>query len=177
MTVDGKPFLDPVETRLFSRGLGPLLKLVRGEGIYVWDETGNRYIDGSSGPICVNIGYGVREVWEAAIKQFEKLPFAHSFHHSVEIVVKCAEKLAEFTPPSLTRVFFCCGGSEATESAAKMARQYHLERGERSRYKVIARWQSYHGNTLGALSMSGNIQRRRLYIPCLLYTSPSPRDS
>lgn len=168
MTMDEKPFLDPMETRLFSRGLGPLLKLVRGEGIYVWDEAGNRYIDGSSGPICVNIGYGVREVWEAAMKQFERLPFAHSFHHSVEVVVKCAEKLAEFTPPSLTRVFFCCGGSEATESAAKMARQYHLERGEWSRYKVIARWQSYHGNTLGALSMSGNIQRRRLYVPMLL---------
>ena len=144
------------------------MKLVRGEGVYVWDEAGNRYIDGSSGPICVNIGYGVGEVWEAALKQLEALPFAHSFHHSVDVVVKCALRLAEFTPPGLTRVFFCSGGSEATEAAAKMARQYHIERGEGSRYKVIARWQSYHGNTLGALSMSGNIQRRRLYGPLLL---------
>lgn len=163
-----KSFLDPSETKLFSRGLAPLLRLVRSEGVYLWDGAGKRYIDGSSGPICVNLGYHIEEIWKAALKQLEVLPFAHSFHYYVDVVVKCAERLADFTPQNLTRVFFCSGGSEATEAAAKMARQYHVERGEGSKYKVVARWQSYHGNTLGALSMSGNIRRRKLYEPMLL---------
>jgi len=98
----------------------------------------------------------------------EEISFAHSSHFTAKSVLECAEKLARFAPPSLNHVFFCSGGSEATEAAAKMARQYHLEQGDASKYKVVARWQSYHGNTLGALSMSGNIARRRRYVPMLL---------
>jgi len=161
-------FIDPSRARLFSRAAGKLLTLVRGEGVYVWDDEGKRYIDGSAGPICVNIGYGVKEVAEAVARQMEEIAYAHSSHFTAESVLECAERLARFAPPNLNRVFFCSGGSEATEAAAKMARQYHLERGDASRYKVVARWQSYHGNTLGALSMSGNIARRRRYTPMLL---------
>lgn len=163
-----KGSVDPSESRLFSRAAGRLLNLIRGEGIYVWDEHGNRYIDGSSGPVCVNIGYGVEEVTEAVKKQMGQISFAHSSHFTAMSVLECAEKLSSFAPSGLNRVFFCSGGSEATEAAAKMARQYHLERGNASRYKVAARWQSYHGNTLGALSMSGNIARRHRYTPMLI---------
>ncbi|MGD2201126.1 MAG: aspartate aminotransferase family protein [Candidatus Bathyarchaeota archaeon] len=153
---------------LFSRATGTLLKITRGEGVYVWDDEGNRYIDGSAGPICVNIGHGVKEVAEAVARQMEQISYAHSSHFTTDSVLEFTEKLAQFAPPSINKVYVCSGGSEATEAAAKLARQYHLERGEPSRYKVIARWQSYHGNTLGALSMSGNIARRRKYVPMLL---------
>lgn len=153
---------------LFTRSDEKLITLTGGEGIYVWDESGKRYIDGSGGPICVGIGYGVREVLEAVQRQMMRIPFAHSSHFTAESVLECAEKLVSMAPKGLTRVFFTSGGSEATEAAAKMARQYHLERGEPSRYKIVARWQSYHGNTLGALSMSGNIARRRRYEPMLI---------
>jgi len=153
---------------LFSRATGKLLTITKGEGIYVWDNEGKRYIDGSSGPICVNIGHGVKEVAEAINRQMEMISYAHSSHFTTSSVLEFAEKLAKFAPPSLNKVYTCSGGSEATEAAAKLARQYHLENGEPTRYKVIARWQSYHGNTLGALSMSGNIARRRRYVPLLL---------
>ncbi len=141
---------------------------MRGEGVYVWDAEGNRYIDGSAGPICVNIGHGVKEVAEAVSRQMEKISFAHSSHFTTESVLVCAEKLAKFAPHGMNKTYFCSGGSEAVEAAAKLARQYHLQQGDHSRYKVVARWQSYHGNTLGALSMSGNIARRRRYAPMLL---------
>ena len=153
---------------LFSRATGKLLTITRGEGVYMWDDEGNRYIDGSAGPVCVNIGHGVKEVADAVARQMAEISYAHSSHFTTGTVLEFAERLAKFAPPSLNRVYVCSGGSEATEASAKLARQYHLERGEPSRYKVIARWQSYHGNTLGALSMSGNIARRRRYVPLLL---------
>lgn len=159
---------DPSRSYIFSRAAGKLLTIERGEGIYVWDSEGRRYIDGSSGPICVNIGHGVREVADAAARQMEKISYAHSWHFTTQSVLGFAERLAQFAPPSLKRVFLCSGGSEATEAAAKLSRQYHIERGDDTRYKIIARWQSYHGNTLGALSMSGNISRRRKYVPMLI---------
>ena len=159
---------DAPQPHLFSRSAGGLLKITKGEGVYVWDSDGKRYIDGSAGPICVNIGHGVKEVAEAVASQMDKISYAHSSHFTTDSVLACAEKLASFTPPSLNKVYFCSGGSEATEAAAKLARQYHLQTGEDSKYKVVARWQSYHGNTLGALSMSGNIARRRRYVPMLL---------
>jgi adenosylmethionine-8-amino-7-oxononanoate aminotransferase len=161
-------FIDPATANIFSRSRGGLLQLSRGEGVYVWDTDGKRYIDGSSGPICVTIGHGVREVEEAVARQMAKISFAHSSHFTSDSVLECAKRLAGFAPPGLDRVYFCSGGSEANEAAAKLARQYNLERGEPTKYKVIARWQSYHGNTLGALSMSGNIARRRRYAPMLL---------
>ncbi len=156
------------ENHVFSRGTTYLIKMARGEGIYLWDKDGRRYIDGSAGPICVNIGHGVKEVADAVAAQMEQVSFVHSSHFITQSVIDCAEKLAAFAPEGLGHVYFCSGGSEATEAAAKMARQYWLLRGEPKRSKIIARWQSYHGNTLGALSMSGNIARRQRYVPLLL---------
>jgi adenosylmethionine-8-amino-7-oxononanoate aminotransferase len=162
------PSATSASSYLFSRATGKLLTITRGKGVYMWDEEGNRYIDGSAGPICVNIGHGVTEVADAVARQMAEISYAHSSHFTTGSVLEFAERLAKFAPPSLNRVYVCSGGSEATEAAAKLARQYHLERGDPGRYKVIARWQSYHGNTLGALSMSGNIARRRRYVPLLL---------
>lgn len=153
---------------VFSRGALQLFEMVKGEGIYLWSKQGKRYIDGSAGPICVNIGHGVKEVSEAVYKQMNEVSYVHSSHFTTTSVKECADKLASIAPRTLNYVFFSCGGSEATESAAKMARHYHLLKGEPKRSKIIARWQSYHGNTLGALSMSGNIARRRRYVPMLI---------
>ena len=153
---------------VFSRGSIHLHRMSHGEGIYLWDVDGNQYIDGSAGPICVNIGHGVKEVTEAVKSQMESISYVHSSHFITDSVLDCAQKLSEFAPDGLNQVFFCSGGSEATEAAAKMARQYHLLTGNRQKSKVVARWQSYHGNTLGALSMSGNIARRKRYVPMLI---------
>jgi adenosylmethionine-8-amino-7-oxononanoate aminotransferase len=153
---------------IFSRGAINFYEMVKGDRIYLWSKEGKRYIDGSSGPICVNIGHGVKEVTEAVKKQMEEVSYVHSSHFTTKSVKACADKLALLAPKTLNYVFFCSGGSEATEAAAKMARQYHLLQGEPKRSKIIARWQSYHGNTLGALSMSGNISRRKRYVPMLL---------
>ncbi len=153
---------------VFTRGASHLRVMVRGEGVHLWSKDGRRFIDGSSGPICVNIGHGVAQVAEAVAQQMAQVSYVHSSHFTTDSVERCAERLAELAPQGLGHVFFTCGGSEATEAAAKMARQYHLLNGEPTRWKVVARWQSYHGNTLGALSMSGNIARRRRYVPMLL---------
>lgn len=142
--------------------------MVKGEGIYLWDRDGRMYIDGSSGPICVNIGHGVKEVTDAVKRQMDEVSYVHSSHFITRSVKECADRLAAFAPEGLGHVYFCSGGSEATEAAAKMARQYFLLTNEPKRYKVVARWQSYHGNTLGSLSMSGNIARRRRYVPMLI---------
>lgn len=142
--------------------------IVKGKGIYLWDKDGNRYIDGSGGPVVVGIGHGVKEIQEAVASQMEKVSFVHSQLATTESIHLFAEKVANFAPPSLKHVFPVSGGSEAVESAIKMARQYHLERGKPSKFKIIARWQSYHGNTLGALSASGHVSRRAKYIPLLI---------
>lgn len=153
---------------ILSRRGEELPNIIRGKGIYVWDKKGRRYIDGSSGPVCVNIGHGIKEITDAVKEQMEKISYVQNPYFVTESVRNCAEKLVNFTPNGLENVFFCSGGSEATEASIKMSRQYHIENGEPTRYKVIARWQSYHGNTLGALSISGNIARRSKYVPLLI---------
>jgi len=155
-------------SHIFTRGAMHLHEMVRGEGVYLWSKEGKRFIDGSAGPICVNIGHGVKEVADAVHAQMKQVSYVHSSHFITTSVSDCAKKIAEFAPENLNHVYFCSGGSLATEAAAKMARQYYLQVGEPKRSKIIARWQSYHGNTLGALSMSGNIGRRRRYVPMLL---------
>jgi len=141
---------------------------VRSEGIYIYDSEGKRYLDGSSGALVVNIGHGVREVAQAMAEQCSRLAFSHGSQFTSEPQEKLAALLAEMAPGDLDYAYFTSGGSEATETALKLARQYHLERGKVRKSKVIARWTSYHGNTIGALSMSGNPGRRRPYSPLLL---------
>ena len=143
---------------------------VRGEGIYIYDSTGKRYIDGSAGAAVVGIGHGVKEITEAMVRQAEKISFAHGSQFTSEATIELASKLIRLAPEGMTRVYFLSGGSEAIETAVKLARQYQVERGKPEKHKVISRWTSYHGNTLGALALSGHSGRRRLYLPLMLHT-------
>jgi adenosylmethionine-8-amino-7-oxononanoate aminotransferase len=143
-------------------------KIVRGEGIYLYDDKGKQYIDGCSGSAVANIGHGNEEVARAAADQIKKVAFTHLSRFTAEPIEECARKVAEMTPGDLDHVYFVSGGSEATETCIKLARQYYKERdGKTSKWKVISRWTSYHGATMGALSMSGTIGRRKIYDPYL----------
>jgi adenosylmethionine-8-amino-7-oxononanoate aminotransferase len=139
----------------------------RGEGIYLYDNKGNRFLDFGSGIGVVNIGYDVPSVIEAMYAQAKKTPFVYSAPFSSEPVIQLAARVIDMAPEGMARAFFVSGGSEAVEAAIKLARQYHLDRGQNGKYRVIARWASYHGNTLGALSASGRPLWRRLFTPLL----------
>lgn len=142
----------------------------RGEGVYIYDTDGKRYLDGSGGAAVVLIGHGVKEVRDAMLAQAEKISFTHGTQFTSEAAIKLAEKLVSISPPGLDRVYFTSGGSEAVETAVKMARQYQVDRGAGSKFKVISRWTSYHGNTMGALALSGHTGRRRYYQPLMMHT-------
>lgn len=140
----------------------------RGEGIYLYDRSGKRYIDAAGGMYVVNIGHGVAEILDAMAVQARRVCFAHPTQFDSEPQRELSRRLVELAPKGFSRVWLASGGSEANESALKLARQYHIERGKPGKHKVIARWHSYHGNTIGALSMSGTVGRRKLYSPYLL---------
>lgn len=142
----------------------------RAEGVYIYDTDGKRYLDGSGGAVVVGIGHGVKEVAEAMHGQASRIAFAHGSQFTTQAAVDLASKLVKFSPSGLTKVYFLSGGSEAIETAIKMARQYQIERGKPSKYKVVSRWTSYHGNTLGALALSGHTGRRRHYLPLMQHT-------
>src|SRR4051795_839844 len=129
--------------------------LVRGEGSYVWDEQGDKLLDGLASLFCVNAGHGRAELGEAAAKQAKELGFYTNWSYAHPPAIELASRLADLAPGDLNRVFFTSGGSEAVESALKLARQYFRVTGEGQRYKVIARETAYHGTTLGALSVTG----------------------
>lgn len=144
---------------------------VRGEGVYLYDTSGKRYLDGSGGAAVSCLGHGDRDVISAVQQQIETMAFAHTGFLTSEPAEALADKLAEHAPSGIDRVYFVSGGSEAMEAALKLARQYYLEIGEPSRHRVIARRQSYHGNTLGALATGGNMWRREPFAPLLVETS------
>lgn len=160
--------LQPAQSHLFRRSTAPLPCVRRAEGVWIETDDGRRILDGSSGALVAAIGHGVREVVEAQHTQAERVSYVHGTHFTVEAQEEMAERLAALAPGDLNRVYPVSGGSEANESAIKLARQYWLERGRPAKHKVIARWTSYHGNTLGALSLSGHAGRRRPYAPMLL---------
>ncbi len=138
------------------------------EGVFLYDKEGKRYLDGCGGSMVVNVGYGVKEIIEAIYAQLKKSSYAHTGRFTSEVQEALAEKVVSFAPEGMSKVYFVSGGSEATESALKMARQFHIETGNSQKYKVVSRWQSFHGNTIGALSMSGLSFRRKNYVPYLL---------
>ncbi|MFV0515575.1 MAG: aspartate aminotransferase family protein [Jhaorihella sp.] len=141
---------------------------VTGEGCYLIDADGKRYFDGSGGAAVSCLGHGDGEIIAAVQAQVERLAFAHTGFFTSEPAEALADLLIEHAPGDLDRVFFVSGGSEATESAIKLARQYFLEIGQPQRRHVIARRQSYHGNTLGALAAGGNEWRRGQFAPLLI---------
>jgi adenosylmethionine-8-amino-7-oxononanoate aminotransferase len=160
----------PPDSALFPRNLKKQFPLVvRGEGCWLTDESGKRYLDASGQAAVVNIGHGVAEIGRAMAEQASQVAFAHATQFRSASAEKLASRLLALAPPNFRhgRVYFTSGGSEATETAIKLARQYHLERNQPSRYRVLSRRQSYHGSTLGAMSASGNVARRAPYQPLL----------
>jgi adenosylmethionine-8-amino-7-oxononanoate aminotransferase len=140
---------------------------VRGEGIYLYDRDGHQIIDGSGGAAVACLGHGNARVIEAIKAQLDQLTYAHTALFSCESAERLADIMVGHAPGGLTHAYFCSSGSEANEAAIKLARQYFLEVGQPQRTRFIARRQSYHGNTLGALSASGNAMRRAPYAPLL----------
>jgi adenosylmethionine-8-amino-7-oxononanoate aminotransferase len=127
----------------------------RAEGIYIWDQDGRRVIDGSSGAMVVNIGHGNRNVLDAMKEQMDRVTFAYRLHFENEPAEDLARMAAERMPEGLDKIFFVSGGSEAVESCIKLARQWAVATGQGTRWKVISRFPSYHGGTLGALAVTG----------------------
>jgi adenosylmethionine-8-amino-7-oxononanoate aminotransferase len=165
-TVSGGLFsLDPNRTY-------PILD--RAEGVYVWDSEGRRYLDAIAGIAVANIGYGRQEVVEAIARQAARLPFAAANIFESQPTRQLAELVARWTPGDLDYVHFTSGGSEAVEVAIKLARQFHVLRGEPERSVIVSRWNGYHGATLGALSVGGSRLRRRIYEPMLQETPHIP---
>ncbi len=135
----------------------------RAEGLYMWDANGKRYVDASSGPICCNLGHGNRRVIEAGIEQMSKVSFASRNLFENEPNIQLADLLAKLCGPGFERAFIVSGGSEATEGALKFARQYAVVTGQESRWKVLSRMPSYHGASLGAVSVTGDPETESLY--------------
>ncbi|GIN98738.1 aspartate aminotransferase family protein [Siminovitchia terrae] len=141
--------------------------ITHGDGIYLYDEKGKQYIDGSSGAVTASIGHGVQEVIDAMAEQSKKVSFVYRSQFTTESAEQLAKKISEISPGDLNWSFFVNSGSEATETAMKIAIQYWQEKGMKTKNKIISRWMSYHGITMGALSMSGHIQRRERFEPML----------
>ncbi|MBN1222692.1 MAG: aminotransferase class III-fold pyridoxal phosphate-dependent enzyme [Candidatus Aminicenantes bacterium] len=159
------------ETNVLYHHLGQAYTtLARGEGVYVFDDKGKRYLDAIGGVGVVNIGHGVKEIIETITKQVSTLAYCYSGLVDNTPQQELAAKLQEWAPGGMgkTKTLFSSGGAEANEGALKLAYQYHWERGNSSKYKIIGRWQSYHGNSIGALSMSGRTSWRRMHSPYLL---------
>ena len=158
-------------THVFGRGKAPLRKAVRGEGCYLYDDQGRAYLDGSGGAAVSCLGHSDAGVRAAMHAQLDQLAFAHTGFFTSEPAEALADLLIANAPEGIDKVYLLAGGSEAVEAALKLARQYFLEIGEGKRHRVIARRQSYHGNTLGALAAGGNAWRREKYAPLLVETS------
>jgi adenosylmethionine-8-amino-7-oxononanoate aminotransferase len=138
-----------------------------GKGVYLYDTQGKRYIDGSSGAITVGIGHGVEEVIEAMTKQAQQVSFVYRSQFTSEPAEKLAKKISDITQGDLNWTFFVNSGTEATETAMKLAIQHFQEKGIKGKNKILSRWMSYHGITIGALSMSGHPLRRQRFVPIL----------
>ncbi|HTN28701.1 MAG TPA: aspartate aminotransferase family protein [Burkholderiales bacterium] len=141
---------------------------VRGEGCYLYDRDGKRYLDASGGAAVSCLGHSDRAVVEAIQRQLGKLAFAHTSFFTNEPMEALADALIARSPKAFDKIYFVSGGSEAIEASLKLARQYFVEKGEPQRRHVIARRQSYHGNTLGALAVGGNQWRRKQFEPLLI---------
>ncbi len=164
-------------SRLFYQSRLTRPELDRADGIYLWDKSGKRYLDGSSGAMVSNIGHSNPAVLEAMRRQMDRSTFGYRLHFQTEAGEALAEKTASLAPEGLERVFFVSGGSEAVESAIKLARQYALTQGEAQRFKVISRMPSYHGCTLGALAITGYAPMTAPFDPMMqrMPKIPAPR--
>ncbi|HEY1855315.1 MAG TPA: aspartate aminotransferase family protein [Solirubrobacterales bacterium] len=164
----------------------PIPVISRAEGCYVYDDKGNRYLDGLSALFCVNAGHGRSEYGEAAARQVEELDFYTLWSYAHPRAIELAARIAELAPGDLNRVFFTDGGSEAVESALKLARNFHRMHGKGQKHKFVAREVAYHGTSLGALSATGITELRNQFEPLVagachvpntnIYRWPDDRD-
>src|SRR5205085_609207 len=152
-------------TRLSAYADHEVPSIVRGEGCYVWDEHGKRFLDGLSALFCVNSGHGRADLVQAGAEQAKELGFFTNWSYAHPPAIELAAKIASLAPGDLNRVFFTSGGSEAVESSLKLARQYFKLTGKPNKYKVIAREIAYHGTSLGALSATGITGLREPFEP------------
>ncbi|MBM7703186.1 aspartate aminotransferase family protein [Metabacillus iocasae] len=155
-----------------SRLIKPLLDqhypmISHGKGVYLYDKDGNKYLDASSGAVTASIGHGVQGVVEAIMEQAQKVAFVYRSQFTSEPAEELAEKLCSLSHDHFQWAFFVNSGTEATETAMKIALQHWQEQGQPLKTKVLSRWMSYHGITLGALSMSGHAGRRSRFVPLL----------
>jgi adenosylmethionine-8-amino-7-oxononanoate aminotransferase len=161
----------PTRSGLFPRNFKKGFPVAsRGEGCWIIAEDGRRFLDASGQAAVVSIGHGVAEIVRAMAEQSSQIAFAHTSQFHTAPAEKLAARLLAMAPPNFRdsgRVYFTSGGSEATETAIKLVRQYCLEAGRKDRYRIISRRQSYHGSTLGAMTVSGNVARRAPYEPLL----------
>jgi adenosylmethionine-8-amino-7-oxononanoate aminotransferase len=159
-------------SHVFGRSTkGTLPVAARGDGCYIIDSNGKRYLDGSGGAAVSCLGHSDASVQKALHNQLDTLAFAHTGFFTSEPAESLADRLVANAPDGIDRVYLVSGGSEAVEAALKLARQFYLEIGQPTRHRVIARRQSYHGNTLGALAVGGNAWRRAQFAPLLVETS------
>ncbi len=145
--------------------------VARGDGVYLFDTAGKRYLDGSGGAAVSSLGHSDPQIRQAILDQLDRVAFAHTGFLTSEPAEELAELLVEQAPAGIDRVYLVSGGSEAAEAAVKLARQYFIETGQPDRRNIIARRQSFHGNTLGALAAGGNLWRRAPFSPLLVKTS------
>jgi adenosylmethionine-8-amino-7-oxononanoate aminotransferase len=158
-------------TRIVHRTIAQTYPVAaRGEGIRIWDAAGKEYIDASGGAAVSCLGHSHPDVLAAMHVQLDKLAYAHTSFFTTQVAEDLGADLVEHAPPGTSHVYFVSGGSEAVEAALKMARQYFVEIGEPERRHIIGRQQSYHGNTLGALAVGGNMWRRKQFAPLLMET-------
>ncbi|MGM0832816.1 MAG: aspartate aminotransferase family protein [Pseudomonadota bacterium] len=155
-------------TRILHRSIGPTLPhAASAQGVYITDTAGHRYLDASGGAAVTSVGHAHPEVLAAMRAQIDNLCYAHTSFFTTDAAEALAEKLVNLAPEGLNYVYLVSGGSEAVEAALKMARQYFVEIGAPQRRHIIARRQSYHGNTIGALATGGNAMRRKQFQPIL----------
>lgn len=153
-----------VRDQMYEWSKRPLV-MARADGVFYWDVNGKRYLDALSGIYVVSVGHNNRRVIDAIRKQFDTLHFSAPMHGTNPLAVQLANLLAELAPGDLGAVKFQCGGSEVTESAIKLARQYHRLKGNHGKYKIVSRYLSWHGATLGSLSASGLKGRKTVNEP------------
>lgn len=153
---------------VFHRDLNKSYPIIdRGEGSYLIDIDGRKYLDASSGAVAANLGHSNPEIAEAIYEQAIKVGFVHSMRFETEVLHELSARIVSMAPENLDRVYYTSGGSEANESALKLARQIHRDKGKAGKFINIGRWQSYHGNTMGSLSVGGDVTRRFPYMPLL----------
>jgi len=163
------------ESFVFHRPLGRELPAVaRGAGAVLWDADGKRYLDGSGGAVVVNIGHGRAEVAEAMARQAAAAAYVHGTQFTSDAIEHYARRLSAHAPGDCDRLYLVSGGSEANETAVKLARAYHLANGEPRRHKMIRRSISYHGNTLATLALSGRPNLKAPYLPMLAESPEVP---